>query len=126
MCHQTVSLTARVLEESGISTVIIGSARDIVENCGVPRFLFTDFPLGNPIGRPYDRHMQEAVVRSGLMLLDSVARPQTTVESPYIWGEDQSWREKYMQIVPSELEKLRAMGEERRRNRNAHRNRTAS
>ena len=37
-----MSLVARILEEAGIPTVILGSAIDIVEHCGVPRFLFTD------------------------------------------------------------------------------------
>ena len=38
MCHQTVGLTARHLEASGMATVIMGCAKDIVEHCGVPRF----------------------------------------------------------------------------------------
>ena len=54
MCHQTVSLAARHLEENGIATVVMGCAKDIVEYCGVPRFLFSDFPLGNAAGRPTD------------------------------------------------------------------------
>ena len=49
-----MSLTARYLEAHGIPTVIIGSAWDIVEWCGVPRFLFADRPLGNPCGHPWD------------------------------------------------------------------------
>jgi len=49
-----VSLVSRHLEANGISTVVIGSARDIVEECGVARFVFSDFPLGNPCGKPYD------------------------------------------------------------------------
>ena len=52
VCHQTVSLVGRMLEESGISTVVMGCARDIVEYAGVPRFLFSDFPLGNAAGGP--------------------------------------------------------------------------
>jgi D-proline reductase (dithiol) PrdB len=48
VCHQTISLVARHLETNGIPTVIVGSALDVVEHCGVPRFYFTDFPLGNP------------------------------------------------------------------------------
>ena len=40
-----MSLVARYLEAHGMPTVIIGSALDIVERCGVPRFLFVDFPL---------------------------------------------------------------------------------
>ena len=43
VCHQAVSLAARMLEENGISTVIMGCAKDIVEYVGVPRFLFSDF-----------------------------------------------------------------------------------
>ena len=53
VCHQTLSLVARHLEANGLPTVIIGSALDVVEHCGVPRFLFTDFPLGNPCGHPW-------------------------------------------------------------------------
>jgi D-proline reductase (dithiol) PrdB len=49
VCHQTISLVARHLETNGIPTVIVGSALDVVEHCGVPRFYFTDFPLGNPL-----------------------------------------------------------------------------
>lgn len=49
-----MGLAARYLEEQGIPTVAFGCARDIVERCGVPRFVFSDFPLVNPTGRPYD------------------------------------------------------------------------
>mgnify|MGYP003704790209 CR=1 FL=1 len=41
-----MSLIARHLEQNGIPTVVIGSARDIVEYTAVARFVFTDFPLG--------------------------------------------------------------------------------
>ena len=75
MCHQTVSLAARHLEESGIPTVTFGCARDIVESCGVPRFVFSDFPLGNPPGRPCDLDMQRAVLQMGLDLLVSAQGP---------------------------------------------------
>ena len=54
VCHQSVSLAARMLEENGIATVVMGCAKDIVEHVGVPRLLFSDFPLGNAAGRPRD------------------------------------------------------------------------
>ena len=54
VCHQTLSLVARHLEAAGIATVVMGCAKDIVEHVGVPRFLFSDFPLGNAAGRPND------------------------------------------------------------------------
>ena len=92
MCHQTVSLVARHLEAHGITAVILGSARDIVEHCGVPRFVFTDFPLGNPCGKPYDVAMQREIVGVALDLFESARLPRTTVQTPFVWSDDQSWR----------------------------------
>jgi hypothetical protein len=109
-----VSLVARHLEDGGISTVVIGSARDVVEHCGVPRFLFTDFPLGNPCGKPWDVEMQRRIVGHALELLESAASPRTTVQTPFIWSDDSSWRERYARIDPSQAESLRKAGEARR------------
>ena len=64
-----MSLVARHLEANGIPTVIVGSALDIVENCGVPRFLFTDFPLGNPCGPPWRQDLQRTIAGQALDLL---------------------------------------------------------
>ena len=96
-----MSLVARDLEAHGIATVILGSARDIVEHCGVPRFVFTDFPLGNPCGKPYDVAMQRAIVGLGLDLLESARVPRTTLQTPFVWSEDQSWRDNYMRLEPA-------------------------
>jgi len=109
-------LVARHLEANGIPTVIIGSARDVVEYCGVPRFLFTDFPLGNPCGHPWDLEMQEKIVRQALDLLASAAGPRTTVKAPFAWrASDPGWRARYGRVDPFERERLLALGEERRR-----------
>jgi hypothetical protein len=109
-----VSLVARHLETGGISTVVVGSARDVVEHCGVPRFLFTDFPLGNPCGKPWDVEMQRQIVSRALDLLESAIAPRTTVQTPFLWSEDVSWRERYARIDPSKAEELRKAGEARR------------
>lgn len=87
-----MSLVSRHLEEAGIATVIVGSARDIVEQCGVPRFVFTDFPLGNPCGKPYDVSMQRSIVEIALDLLEDARHPLTTVQAPYAWDESGEWR----------------------------------
>jgi hypothetical protein len=89
-----VSLVARHLEAQGIPTVIFGCARDIVEHCGVPRFVFTDFPLGNPCGKPFDVEMQRHIVGMGLDLLANATGPGTTVVTPYEWSKDTSWKDK--------------------------------
>jgi D-proline reductase (dithiol) PrdB len=109
-----VSLVARVLEENGIPTVVIGSARDIVEECGVPRFLFTDFPLGNPCGKPDDAMMQRDIVGYAFDLLETARLPRTTVQTPFIWGEDASWKERYARVDAEASVRLRKAGEARR------------
>jgi D-proline reductase (dithiol) PrdB len=96
-----VSLVARHLETHGIATVILGSARDIVEHCGVTRFVFTDFPLGNPCGKPYDVSMQHAIISLGFDLLEKAFAPRTTVQTPFVWSGDESWRDNYMRIEPA-------------------------
>lgn len=108
-----MSLVARRLEEAGITTVVIGSARDIVEEAGVPRFVFVDFPLGNPCGKPGDRDMQRSIVSLALGVAESAIGPRTTVQSPYRWGSD-DWREAFMAIGDHNREALRAAGERRR------------
>ena len=106
-----MSLVARALEADGIPTVVIGSARDIVEECGVARFLFNDFPLGNPCGVPYDVEMQRAIARHALDLLESARLPRTTVQTPFRFAADESWRERYARVDPEEAERLRRAGE---------------
>jgi hypothetical protein len=113
VCHQTVSLTARHLEAEGIPTVIAGAARDIVEQCGVPRFVFTDFPLGNPCGMPYDVQMQTAIVGMALDVLETARFPRTTVQTPFQWPTD-DWRENFMRVDESNREALVRAGDERR------------
>lgn len=113
-----MSLAARHLEANGIPTVVIGTARDIVEQCGVPRFLFSDFPLGNPAGAPYDVEMQSSVLEMAFSLLESARFPRTTVQTPFQWPTDE-WRARFMLVDEANLDVLRAMGEERRANRAA-------
>jgi D-proline reductase (dithiol) PrdB len=110
-----VSLVARYLEANGLPTVIIGSALDIVEHCGVPRFVFTDLPLGNPVGHPWDRDMQREVVRLALRTLETASGPRTTVQAPVKWKDDPGWRERYSRVDPVERERLLQVGDERRR-----------
>ena len=92
MCHQTVSLVARHLEANGIPTVIMGSAKDIVEHAGVPRFLFTDFPLGNSAGRPNDVESQAYTMELAMTVLETAPGPRTTVQSPLRWSDNPDWK----------------------------------
>jgi hypothetical protein len=110
VCHQTVSLVARHLEENGIPTVMLGCGKDIVESAGVPRFLFSDFPLGNSAGKPFDIDMQREIMAMALGLLDSAVGPRTTMQTPFRWAEDAAWKRDFYRIdmTPEQLAKARA------------------
>jgi D-proline reductase (dithiol) PrdB len=111
VCHQTVSLASRHLEANGIPTVIMGCAKDIVEYVGVPRFLFSDFPLGNPAGRPHDPESQAFTLKLALKLLTLATEPRTTVQSPLRWSDDPSWKLDFSNIArltPAEVTRRRA------------------
>jgi len=108
VCHQTLSLVARTLEADGVSTVVMGAAKDIVELCGVPRFLFSDVPLGAAAGLPHDPASQAATLELALRLLETAPGPRTTVQSPLRWPGP--WRADYMnpsRLTPEELARER-------------------
>jgi hypothetical protein len=94
-----VSLVSRHLEANGIPTVIMGAAKDIVEHCGVPRFLFSDFPLGNSAGRPNDVESQAQTLEMALRVLETAPAGRTTVQSPLRWREDASWKLDYNNLA---------------------------
>ncbi len=112
MCHQTVGLAANIIEASGIPTLIIGSARDIIEELGVPRFAFTDLPLGNPIGPADDPDQQRRVLATALSAAAAMTLPRTTSQIDTTWNGDPDWRTTFMSL--DDPEALRAEGDARR------------
>jgi D-proline reductase (dithiol) PrdB len=99
VCHQTISLVARHLEANGISTVVMGCAKDIVEHAAAPRFLFSDFPLGNSAGKPHDPASQVFTLELALNVLEAAPGPQTTVQSPLRWSADACWKRDYNNVA---------------------------
>jgi len=87
-----VSLISRYLEENGIPTVVIGAARDIVEHCGVARFLFVDFPLGSPCGEPWNVKQQREIFQQALDLLSEAGEPRTTRTPDCNWSKGDDWK----------------------------------
>jgi len=117
-----VSLIARHIENKGIPTVIAGSAKDIVEHCGVPRFLFTDFPLGNSAGKPNDLESQDNTLELALQMLESARAPRTTTQSPQIWSSSHEWKLDFQNVerIPTddlkkrrqEFDKIKSIGQQ--------------
>ncbi len=106
VCHQTLSLAARHLEAHGIATVVMGSAKDVVEHVGVPRLAFSDFPLGNAAGRPHSRDSQEATLALALALLRDAGGARTTVCSLERWAENDAWKRDFCRVDGLSAEEL--------------------
>jgi len=95
----------------------MGCAKDIVEHAGVPRFLFSDFPLGNGAGKPHDSGAQILTIDLALELLAMAPVARTTIQSPLRWRADAAWKRDFCNIEhlsAAELEKLRATHEDHR------------
>jgi D-proline reductase (dithiol) PrdB len=108
VCHQTVSLIARHLEANGVPTVIMGCAKDLVEYCGAPRFLFSDFPLGNAAGKPNNPDSQAFTLELAMKVLETAPGPRTTVQSPLRWNADGRWKLDFSNIDQETPEELAA------------------
>ena len=127
-----MSLTARHLEANGIPTVILGSAKDIVEHCGVPRFVFSDFPLGNSAGKPHDPASQAETLEPAFRVLEQAPGPRTTVPSSPCWSADYAWKlgfqnidripEEEIQRRRAEFDKIKEIGQKVRDDTSATRN----
>jgi D-proline reductase (dithiol) PrdB len=84
----------------------MGCAKDIVEHTGVPRFLFSDFPLGNSAGKPHDPASQAFTLELALRVLESAPGPRTTVQSPLRWSADATWKRDYSNVAQLGAEEL--------------------
>jgi D-proline reductase (dithiol) PrdB len=117
ICHQSQSLLARYLEAAGIPTVIMGAAKDIVEYCGVPRLLFSDFPLGNAAALPNHVQSQDSNFELALCLLEGAPGARTTLQSPLVWASDPAWKLDYSnldRLTAEEISRLRDEAEKAR------------
>jgi len=87
-----VGLIARRVEEGGIPTISVSSARDVTELVKPPRSVFVNFPLGHTTGKPFDRELQMKIIKDAFDALKSIKTPGTIIDLPYQWEEsDDSW-----------------------------------
>jgi D-proline reductase (dithiol) PrdB len=70
-----VSAIAHFLESEGIQTTGISLVRENTEALQPPRFLWTSFPLGRPLGKPGDPPFQRRVILAALGLLERDSGP---------------------------------------------------
>jgi hypothetical protein len=72
----------------------------------VPRFLFSDFPLGNSAGKPFDVPSQVQTLELALRVLERAPGPRTTVQSPLRWNDDARWKLDYNDLSKLSPEKI--------------------
>jgi D-proline reductase (dithiol) PrdB len=83
-----VGLVARVIEEAGISTVILSMMPAYQPTVGAPRVAAISHPFGRPFGNVGDAETQRAVLRAALHVLATAKAPGQVVHLPLQWGED--------------------------------------
>jgi hypothetical protein len=68
------------------------SAFDITRAVNPPRAVFVNFPLGHQTGRPDQPELQRQIVRDAMRAFDTIDRPGTIIELPYVWDpNDRTW-----------------------------------
>jgi D-proline reductase (dithiol) PrdB len=92
LCHQTVGLIARGIEEAGIPTVTVSSCRDITQSVKPPRTVFVDFPLGHSTGSPFDKDQQTYIVKEALSAIEGISEPGSIIDLSVEWHEA-GWEE---------------------------------
>ena len=83
-----MGLLARVVEEVGVCTVYVGSARDMMAQVKPPRPVFVNSPLGHQCGKPFDRELQMSIIKDALNTLNTLQEPGRITDLPYEWGEE--------------------------------------
>lgn len=70
LCHQSVSLAARAVEQAGIPTMTIGVDRDVLQLVRPPRAAVYDGELGSVAGRPNWPEHQRRIIDEALRLIE--------------------------------------------------------
>ena len=63
----------------------ISIVRKLTAETGVPRAVFLKWPMGHPLGEPFNVAQQMKVLRKALEALTTITKPGTIVDLPYRW-----------------------------------------
>jgi hypothetical protein len=76
LCHQSVSLIARGLEQDGMPTMTLAVAKDVVQSVRPPRTAYYDGEFGNVAGLPGWPEYQRRILDEALRLIEPMDQPQ--------------------------------------------------
>jgi D-proline reductase (dithiol) PrdB len=75
LCHQSVALAARALEQAGIPTMTLAVARDVMERVRAPRAAYYKGDPGSVAGRPNWPEHQRRILDEALRWLEPMDEP---------------------------------------------------
>ena len=75
LCHQSVSLAARAIEQTGLPTMTLGVDRETLESARPPRAAYYNGKLGSVVGEPNWPQHQRRVLDEALRLIEPMGQP---------------------------------------------------
>jgi D-proline reductase (dithiol) PrdB len=75
LCHQSVGLAARAIEQAGIPTMMISVEREVIELVHPPRAGFYRGQFGSVVGQPNWPEHQRRVLDEALRWIESASQP---------------------------------------------------
>jgi hypothetical protein len=76
LCHQSVSLVARAIEQVGIPTMTLAVDKDVVQSVRPPRAAFYEGKFGSVAGLPNFPEHQRRVLDEALRLIEPMDQPE--------------------------------------------------
>ncbi|MEJ2182342.1 MAG: hypothetical protein P8Y66_02335 [Nitrospirota bacterium] len=83
-----MALVQREIERAGIATVGISIVRAYTEKVKPPRSIYLHWPFGHPLGEPFNRNQQRAVLIRAFEALYSIKTPGEIRDIPYKWRRE--------------------------------------
>jgi hypothetical protein len=114
-----VPVLARLIEESGIATVIVTMMPALAEKLRLARVVGVEFPFGHAFGMPDDQAMQRTVAGAAVRLLSEATEPESRLDVDIEWPIDQ--RTAYRDWQPAEPSPIVAYNIRRRQELEARR-----
>jgi len=96
VCHQSVGLIAKQIEQQGIPTVCLSSALSITQSVMAPRAVYIDYPLGHTAGKPHNPDDQEFIMRRALSAITDITEPGSIIDLGRRWSDNDEWKDAVM------------------------------
>ena len=83
-----MGLVQREIERRGIPTVGITIVRSYSEKVKPPRTISLRWPFGHPLGEPFHRAQQRAVLKKAFEALRNIETPGEIIDVPFRWRRE--------------------------------------